>query len=372
MFENLQVPTELIPSDPRFGCGPSLIPIEYVTKLAEAGPHLLGTSHRKSAVKKIQKEAQDGLKKYFSLKDETIALVANGGATMLFDMIALGAVENKVVHFTCGEFSLKWAKSSQMVPWIETEIINVEMGQGISPYNVEDADVICCTLNETSTGVQIDKLPKVNDDQLLIVDATSGAGQLDFDFNQADIVFFSAQKVFASEGGTHIVILSKKAQDKVLNISKTERYIPAYMNWATLIENGVKNQVYNTPSISALFFLNEQVKEMNKCGFKGAVELANKKANLLYGWANEKDYLKPYIEDEKFRSKAVACIDVNDKINVEDLLEQLEKQKIVYGIDSYRKLGRNQFRISLFHNIKFEDLKKLTELLSWAIEKELK
>jgi phosphoserine aminotransferase len=33
MFENFKVPSELIPSDPRFGVGPSLIPMEFVEKL---------------------------------------------------------------------------------------------------------------------------------------------------------------------------------------------------------------------------------------------------------------------------------------------------------------------------------------------------
>ena len=47
---------------------------------------------------------------------------------------------------------------------------------------------------------------------------------------------------------------------------------------------------------------------------------------------------------------------------------KLEKEKVAFGIDAYRKLGRNQFRISLFHNIKYDDLEKLTKIISGAIE----
>ena len=53
------------------------------------------------------------------------------------------------------------------------------------------------------------------------------------------------------------------------------------------------------------------------------------------------------------------------------LIDKLEKDKIVYGIDAYRKLGRNQFRIALFHNISKNDLEKLTKILSLAIESKL-
>jgi len=55
-------------------------------------------------------------------------------------------------------------------------------------------------------------------------------------------------------------------------------------------------------------------------------------------------------------------------VNVDDLLKALAKEKSVYNIDGYRKLGRNQFRIGLFHNIAYSDLEKLTKILSHAIE----
>jgi hypothetical protein len=67
MFENFVVPKDLMPSDPRFGVGPSLIPVESVENLAKTGNSLLGTSHRKLAVRNLVKEVQDGLRNYFHL-----------------------------------------------------------------------------------------------------------------------------------------------------------------------------------------------------------------------------------------------------------------------------------------------------------------
>lgn len=116
MFESYTVPQELIPHDPRFGCGPSLVPIEFVESLLETERHLLGTSHRKPAVKDLVGSCQEGLKKYFNLPADYSVVVGNGGATFLFDSIALGLVKKKITHFTCGEFSQKWYKSSKLVP----------------------------------------------------------------------------------------------------------------------------------------------------------------------------------------------------------------------------------------------------------------
>ena len=42
--------------------GPSKVPVDFIQKLHETGAHLLGTSHRKDAVKNFGKEITLGLK----------------------------------------------------------------------------------------------------------------------------------------------------------------------------------------------------------------------------------------------------------------------------------------------------------------------
>lgn len=371
MFENYKTPDNLIPSDPRFGSGPSLIPKEFVTKLAETVPHLLGTSHRKMPIRNLVKEAQDGLRKYFNIPSDYTVVMGNGGATFLFDMISLGMVEKKSVHFTCGEFSEKWYKAAAKVPWNEAEERSVPFGQGIDGENVDGADLIAVTLNETSTGVQISKLPEVDANTILAVDATSGGGQVPCDISKTDIFYFSPQKVFASEGGIFIAIISPKARERALKIAADKtRYVPPIMSWKQAIENSDKNQTYNTPAIVSIFFLNEQVKLMNALGYEKVKQMAKEKADYIYGWAEEKPYLSCYIQDKKYRSVSVATIDVDDKYPVDDLIKVFEEERTVYGIDGYRKLGRNQFRISLFHNVTLENIKKLTQMISLAIESE--
>ena len=369
MFENFKIPNELRPSDPRFGSGPSLVPVEFMKSLAETGTELLGTSHRKPVVKNLVKEMQEGIKKLFDVPAGYEVVIGNGGATFLFDMIGLGMVKKKSVHYTCGEFSSKWFKSHNAIPWIEAENVASEYGQGCSPKNHDDADFIAMTLNETSTGVQTIELPEVDADTILAVDATSGAGQIPCDISKTDIFFFSPQKVMASEGGFFVAIMSPKAMGRTKEIQEMDRYIPPIMSWDHAITNSVKNQTYNTPSIATIFFLNEQCKLMNsQGGFKHAQEYAQKKADLIYGWAEKKDYLEAYVPNAKDRSTSVACINVDDKYPAGDLIKVFEAEKAVYGIDAYRKLGKNQFRISLFHNIKLEDLEKLTKLIDLAVE----
>ncbi len=371
MFENLSISKELIPNDPRFGCGPSLVSTKALNDLASTGVSLLGTSHRKPKVKNLVKEVQEGLANYFDLTDHEIIL-GNGGATFLWDMIALGMVEKSSKHHVCGEFSNKWYKAHSQVPWLETSLENVEYGQGLIPSTDESCDLIALTLNETSTGVQMTGVPSSNDKTLICMDATSGAGQIECDHKNVDFYYFSPQKVFAAEGGLFIGFLSEKAKDRAMKInSDKNRYIPTIMNWKLAIDNSAKNQTYNTPSVSNLFLLNEQIKEMNKLGRSKVNEMAELKAQHIYSWAESKPYLSCFVKDDSYRSRSVATIDVDEKITVTDLSQKLSDLNIANGIDSYRKLGRNQFRISLFHNITLEDLEKLTALLSYSIESTL-
>ncbi len=372
MFDNFEIPKELIPSDPRFGSGPSLVPVEFLERLAKTGHEFMGTSHRKPAVKNVVKEFQEGIKKYFNLPEGYLVALGNGGATLLFDMIALGIVDKKATHFTCGEFSEKWYKSSKLVPWITTEQVGVAFGKGINGKAVAGSDLIAVTLNETSTGVQLSELPVVDANTILAVDATSGGGQCPCDLSKTDLYIFSPQKVFASDGGLWVAIMSPKAIARAKKIAADKsRYIPDIMSWEHAITNSEANQTYNTPALATIFIMNEQVKRMNELGYAEIQKLSQKKADLLYTWAESKPYLSCFIEEKQFRSIAVATIDVDSKVNVDDVIKFLEKKKAVYGIDGYRKLGRNQFRISMFHNITYSDLEKLTKLLSMIIESKL-
>ena len=369
MFENYRVPQELLPSDPRFGVGPSLIPTDAVRNLLQTGHHLLGTSHRKAAVRAVVQEFQEGVKQYFGLPADYEVVLGNGGATFLWDMIGLGLVEKSSVHFICGEFSDKWYKAHKLIPWISAHSERVAFGEGIDPREIPGHDLICCTLNETSTGVQLSSIPTLsNPATLMAVDATSGAGQIKADFKKIDLYYFSPQKVFASDGGLYVAILSPKAIERALRLGKESRYIPETMKWSLAIENSRQNQTYNTPAISTIFLMNEQMKLMNKLGETEVIRQAQEKAKLMYGWAEKKSYLSPFVKEEKYRSQSVITIDVDSKYNVDELAKCLRTQEAAFDIESYRKLNRNQLRIALFHNVSLENLEKLTRIISGAIE----
>src|SRR5699024_11841820 len=115
-----------------------------------------------------------------------------------------GLINSKSAHLSFGEFSSKFAKASKQAPWLEEPKI-VEGPAGTSPSPSElagtDADVVAWAHNETSTGatVPVTRPEGLNADQLVVVEATSGAGGLPVDISQVDAYFFSPQNSLASE-----------------------------------------------------------------------------------------------------------------------------------------------------------------------------
>lgn len=369
MFENFDVPSNLIPSDPRFGVGPSLIPMTYLDSLKETGTKLLGTSHRQAEVIKLVNQVQEGFKQYFDLPEDYVVMLGNGGASYFFDMIGLGLVKQKSSHFVCGEFSHKWYLAHKKIPWINTELVEVEYGQGVDPKLLEEVDTLCCTLNETSTGVILKDVPDAKEtDCLICVDATSGAGQVPLDITKVDVYFLSPQKVFAAEGGLYIALMSPKAIERFRDIQKLNRYIPQIMEFEYAYQNALKGQTSNTPCVTNIFYLNEQLKLMNKLGRNVVERQAVQKAELIYTWADQHAKLDPFVKDQKYRSMAVATINLDENYSANDLAKRLRELDVAYDIEGYRKLGLNQLRISLFHNVSIADLRKLTQIINLALD----
>ena len=95
--------------------------------------------------------------------------------------------------------------------------------------------------------------------QLVVIDATSGAGGLPVDIRQADAYYFAPQKGFASDGGLYIALMSPAALERVAEIAASDRWIPPFLSLATAVDNSLKDQTYNTPAVATLVLMAEQI-----------------------------------------------------------------------------------------------------------------
>ena len=61
------LPSELLPADGRFGCGPSKVRPAQLDALTRGATSIIGTSHRQLAVKDVVGEVREGLSELLSL-----------------------------------------------------------------------------------------------------------------------------------------------------------------------------------------------------------------------------------------------------------------------------------------------------------------
>lgn len=378
MTNTVNIPTNMLPEDGRFGSGPSKIRPEQVQALDAGARNLLGTSHRQTPVKQVVGSIREGLSNFFQIPDGYEVVLGNGGASAFWDIACASLITRKAAFGTYGSFSAKFAKSAQSAPFLEDpEIFAGKPGTYRLPELTEYVDAYCWAHNETSTGVAAPvKRVEGSKEQgaLTLIDATSGAGALNVDISQTDAYYFSPQKAFGSDGGLWIAVLSPAAIDHAYGIAKSvslpgaRRWIPPFLSLTSAIENSRKDQTLNTPAVATLVMLENQVRWLNdNGGLAWATARCARSASLLYQWAEKSDYAQPFVSDENARSNAVVTIDLDESINASQVVAALRENGIV-DTNGYRKLGRNQLRIGVFPSVEPSDVEALTKCVDYVAE----
>ena len=371
-MSEIQIPAELKPADGRFGCGPSKVRPEAVAALAAQGAALLGTSHRQAPVKNLVRRVREGVGRLFGLPEGYQVVLGNGGSTAFWEIAAFGLIREKSQHLSFGEFSSKFAAAAKAAPWLaEPQVVKSEPGTHPVPVAAADVDVYALTHNETSTGVAmpIKRVAGAAQDALVLVDATSAAGGLPVDAAETDVYYFAPQKNLGSDGGLWVGLFSPAALARAEEISGSGRYVPAFFDLPTAIDNSAKDQTYNTPAIATLFLFAEQLDWINgNGGLDWAVARTADSSARLYGWAEKSEYATPYVADPAQRSQVVGTIDLADSIDAVAVSKALRANGIV-DTDSYRKLGRNQLRIAMFPAVEPDDVEALTACVDYVVER---
>jgi phosphoserine aminotransferase len=364
------IPADLLPVDGRFGAGPSKVRPEQIQALVEKSVSVMGTSHRQKPVKNEVAQMRAGLAKMFSIPAGYEVVIGNGGTTAFWEIATFGLIRDRAQFLTFGEFGAKFASSAKAAPFLgEQSVIKSEPGDAPAFAAQAGLDAYCTPHNETSTGVAIPPVRPAGADKdaLVLIDATSGAGGLPVDLNQVDVYYFSPQKCFASDGGLFVAIMSPAAIARAEEIKASGRYIPAFLDLMTAIENSRLDQTYNTPALATILMMNEQIKWFNaNGGLDWCVSRTKESSDAIYEWAMASEHATPFVVDPAKRSQVVATVDFDEVIHAEVVAKVLRANGIV-DTEPYRKLGRNQLRISVFPAVEPSDVRQLLKCIDFVI-----
>ena len=365
----LTIPRDLLPADGRFGCGPSRIRPAQVDTLAALGTTLLGTSHRQEPVRHLVGRARDGLAALLGAPDGYEVVLGNGGSTAFWDVATFCLIRRTAQLVACGEFGAKFATAVTQAPFLgEPQVITAEPGTRAVPVGTPGVDTYGWAHNETSTGVltPVVRPEGIDDDALVLVDATSAAGGVEVDLAETDVYYFAPQKALGSDGGLWFAILSPTAVARIEELSS--RWVPASLSLPAALASSRKNETVNTPALATLVLMVEQVEWLlDRGGLPWAAQRTAQSASVLYDWAEQRDWATPFVAERAARSPVVGTVDLDERIDAGAVLEALRANGIV-DVDPYRKLGRNQLRVGRFPSTPSEDVEALTRCVDFVVE----
>ena len=363
------LPSDLRPSDGRFGSGPSKVRNEAVAALDAAAPTYLGTSHRRDAVKSVVGRVRSGLTELFALPDGYEVLLGNGGSTLFWDAAAFGLIDTRSSHLVLGEFSSKFAAVATAAPHLDApEVLQSDPGEVPATRDATSADVYAYPHNETSTGVTV-PLHRPAGDALVVVDATSASGGMPVATDLVDTYYFAPQKCFASDGGLWLAWVAPAAADRIERLAAADRWIPPSLDLGIALDNSRLDQTYNTPALATLYLLAHQVEWLlANGGLEWAASRCATSAATVYGWAESRPWATPFVKDPAYRSPVTATIDFDAPVDAAAVARTLRANGII-DVEPYRKLGRNQLRIALFPAIEPDDVAILTRAIDHIVER---
>jgi phosphoserine aminotransferase len=341
---------------------------EQVDALVDAARTLLGTSHRQRPVKSLVGSVRRRLGAVLGAPDGYEVVLGNGGSTAFWDAAAFGLIERRSQHLSFGEFGAKFAAAAT-APWLEApSVLSAEAGTRSQPTVEHGIDVYAWPHNETSTGVTapVRRIPAAG--ALTVVDATSAAGGIAFDPAEADVYYFAPQKNLGSDGGLWLALCSPAAVERIERIAASGRYIPEFLSLQAALTNSRLDQTLNTPAISTLVLLDEQLRWIDeRGGLRWAAHRTAESSTLLYDWAERVSYARPFVARTEDRSPVVVTIDF-EGVDAAAIASALRANGVV-DTEPYRKLGRNQLRIGTFVSVDPADVAALIGCIEYVVER---
>lgn len=327
--------------------------------------NICSINHRSKEFMDVYRSTTDSLRLLLNIP-ENYSIFYLSSATECMDRIVQNCAEKNSFHFVNGAFADRFYKTAVELNRNAAKAV-ADYGKSFDFKNTEiknSPELICFTQNETSTGVQINtgeiygiknKFPQ----SLTGADIVTSAPYVDLDFAKIDFAFFSVQKGFGMPSGLGVLIVNDNCMEKAAYL-KSKNMAGSYHNFISLHENAVKYQTTETPNMLGIYLLGKVCESMNSYGIERIRKETEEKAEMLYDFFDNHEYLKPFVKNKADRSKTIINIKTGDKQN--EVKKMLAEKGIVVG-SGYGKFKDTQIRIANFPMHRIDDVRKIIETL---------
>lgn len=333
---------------------------KYVRQAHEKG--ILSINHRSIEFMEIAERTISLLRDKLNIPED-YKIFFTSSATECWEIIAQSLVKNRSYHIYNGAFGEKWfaytkkiASGVRSYPFEREELINPKKLR----FGKEGGGVICITQNETSNGTQVHveairQIKANNPWHFIAVDATSSMAGIALDFTAAHIWFASVQKCFGLPAGLGLLICSREAIARALEINENDHYNSlVFMN--EMID---KWQTPFTPNVLGIYMLMRVLEKLDPIE-----DIQAKTIKRYEEWRKffeKKQSLQHLVKNEEAHSYTVVPVAADEAI-VRKIKSDARRDGILLG-EGYGDLKSTTFRIANFPAIKKAEIKTLKNFL---------
>ena len=208
-----------------------------------------------------------------------------------------------------------------------------------------------------------------DDDALVLVDATSGAGGLPVDLTEVDVYYFAPQKCFASDGGLWVAIMSPRALARAERIAATGRYIPAFFDLPTAIDNSPEEPDLQHPvgrhpvPDGRAAGLDER-----QGGLTGMVERTTAVLRRALRLGREDAVRHAVRRGPGAPLAGHRHHRLRRRRSTPTAIAATLRANGIVDTEPYRKLGRNQLRVAMYPAIDPADVEALTACIDYVVD----
>lgn len=315
----------------------------------------------------IMLENEKLIKKFINASNDykVAFLTASGTGAMEASIMNTLNKQDKVLIVNGGSFGSRFVELCK-IHEIEYEEIKLNYGKTLTKEILNKIDGTKFTgflvnVHETSTGVHYDMnliskfCKKYN--LFLIVDAISSFLADDFDMIKynVDVVITSSQKALACPPGISILVLSKKAIQRI----NDNNVKCLYFNLINVLKNAERGQTPFTPAVSILLQINQRLKDIeNNGGVKQEIERVK---NLALDFRNKIKYLPFEIPSETISNAITPLHPLNS--SADKIFNILKNEYDIWVCPNGGELKEKVFRVGHIGNLTINDNNKLLTAL---------
>jgi predicted phosphoserine aminotransferase len=250
--------------------------------------------HRVVEMEELMAGIQPRLRMIF--RTERPVYVSASSATGLMEGAVRNGARRRVLSLVNGAFSERFFQIAKATG-LAADSLEVPWGEGHTPDMLADAlrrgdyDAVTVVHSETSTGAlnpiaDLAAVAHAAGDVVLLVDSVSGLCGADVRTDEwaLDFVLTGSQKAFALPPGLAFGVARPNILERAE--SRTDRGI--YFDFLEFERNIQKNQTPNTPAVSLLYALAEQVTYIEAEGLEDRLDRHRRMAERTWAWCGER------------------------------------------------------------------------------------